>query len=279
MVANSQSPRARALAGGLRAAREERKLSLRSVAATLDISPSVLSYWETSKRTPSPEDVASYLTAIGVTGDKRERMLELARGAAEPDWLAVGIPGVSQQLAGVLECERTAAAVTNWSLTVPGLLQTSDYARAIIGTGTPDAEAKVALRLSRRDALTRRNPIKLTALLSELALRQVIGGREVMIDQLGYLVKAAELDTVTVQVVPVGEGWHPGLAGPFVLYDFAAEPSIVHLEHHRSGAFLYDNDDVTAYKEAAAMVREAAMSARRSQKLIVDVINEMETTR
>jgi transcriptional regulator with XRE-family HTH domain len=254
---------------------------IRAVAAKLDISPSVVSYWETGKRVPTTEDVASYLTAVGVTATDRETVLDLARGATETDWLTTGIPGVSQQLAGVLECERSASAITEWSIgTIPGLLQTADYARAIIGSSSPDAEAKVSLRLSRRDALTRpRDPVRLTALLSEMALRQVIGGTEVMADQLRYLLQAAELPTVTLQVIPIGAGgWHPGLAGPFVLYDFPAAPSIVHLEHHRNGAFVYDSEDVAAYNDARDKVREAAMSPDDSTGLIADVVNGEETT-
>lgn len=276
MVANTGSPRARALAGALRQAREQNGATLRSVAKQLDISASVVSYWETGKRIPNTEDVASYLAVLGITGTDRETILDMARSASETDWLAVGIPGLSQQLSGVMECEREASAMTDVSLgLVPGLLQTSDYARAIIGSG-PDAETKVALRLSRRDALTRRQPLHLTALINELALRQVIGDREIMADQLRQLLKSAELETVTLQVVPIGHGWHPGLAGSFVRYDFASAPSIVHLEHHRSGAFVYDGEDVAAYKDAAVDVCEAALSPERSAEFIVEISEEME---
>lgn len=282
MVANTLNPRARALAGALRQAREnaEGKPSLRAVAGKLDLSPSVISYWETGKRVPTPEDVASYLTAVGVTAADRAMVLDLARGASANDWLTTGIPGVSQQLAGVLECERSTTVITEWSIgVIPGLLQTADYARAIIGSSSPDAEAKVSLRLSRRDALTRpRDPVRLTALLSEMALQQVIGGAEVMRDQLRYLLTVAELPTVTLQVVPIRSGWHPGLAGPFVLYDFPGAPSIVHLEHHRNGAFVYDVEDVAAYKDAADKVREPAMTTEDSTKLIAEVVDSKEIT-
>lgn len=277
MVATTGSPRSRALAGALRQARESEKITMRTVGSRIGLSHSVISYWENGKRTPRLEDVASYLTAIGVVGDKREHILDLARDASKSDWLPTGIPGIAQQLDGVLECERHAKAITEWCIgTVPGLLQTSDYARAIIGQETPEAEAKVRLRISRRDGLTKRNPVRLTALLSEMALHQIIGGREVMVEQMHYLLKMAELDTIELRVVQVGEGWHPGLAGPFVVYDFPAAPSIVHLEHHRNGAFLDNADDVAAYQDAADRVRQVAMSPDDSLKLIADVANRME---
>ncbi len=221
-----------------------------------------------------PEDVGGFLAAIGVSGDERERILDLARGAGESDWLIVGMPGVSQKLSGVLECERTAVRITEWlPWSIPGLIQTSDYAREIIG---PD-EAKLTLRLARRDALTRHKPVEFCALLGEPALRQVIGSRSVMAHQLRSLLSTPE--NVTVQVVTIGSGWHPGIAGPFILYDFAGSPSIVHLEHYRSSAFVYNERDVEGYKGAAdTLRREVAISPADSAKLIADVIAELETT-
>ncbi|MGH3919244.1 MAG: helix-turn-helix domain-containing protein, partial [Pseudonocardiaceae bacterium] len=266
------APRARALAGALRQAREAAKVSVREVARRLGTSHSVVSYWETSKRVPRLEDVASYLTAIGVTGDDREAILDLGRHAGDQDWLAVGLPGISQQLAGTMECERAAAAIIDWSPhLVTGLLQTSDYARAIIG-GEPlpagEVEARVLVRMGRRDVITRSNPVRLTALLGEAALHELIGGPRVMADQLRHLVKLAESDTITIQVVRSSQGWHPGLNGPFVLYDFDGSRSIVLLEHHRTGAFVVDQDDVAGYKTAVDKIHQLAMSPADSRTLI-----------
>jgi len=276
------APRARALAGALRQAREDAKISVREVARRLGISHSVVSYWETSKRVPRIEDIASYLTAIGVTGDAREAILALGRDADAQNWLAVGIPGISQQLTGTMECERAASAITDWSPhLVTGLLQTSDYARAIIGGGSLPAhevEARVLVRMGRRDVITRSNPVRLTAYLGEAALHEMIGGSHVMADQLRHLVKAAESDTITVQVVRSYQGWHPGLIGPFVLYDFDGAPSIVLLEHHRTGAFVTEPDDVAGYKSAVDKIYQLAMSPADSLTLITQVAHDVEAT-
>ncbi|WP_158890314.1 helix-turn-helix domain-containing protein [Amycolatopsis anabasis] len=275
MVANILGPRARALAGALRQARESAGVSLRSVAKKLEISPSVVSYWETGKRTPSLDEVANYLYALGVPRQQRKAILDLARPLPAPDWLTIGHPGAAQQLAGVVECEREAVSITEWSIgLIPGLLQTADYARAIFG---PDSEAGVQARLSRQKVLSGHRPVRFTALICELALRQVIGGREVMADQLRYLLHATALETVVFRVMPIGEGWHPGLMGPFILYNFAAAPTIVHVEHHRNGAFLFENDDVRAYKDAAAKILEGAMDPELSFGLTAEILNGMET--
>ncbi|HET9257717.1 MAG TPA: helix-turn-helix transcriptional regulator [Pseudonocardiaceae bacterium] len=277
------APRARALAGALRQAREAAKISVREVARRLGIVHSVVSYWETSKRVPRLEDVASYLTAIGVTGDEREAILALARHASDQDWLTVGIPGISQQLAGTMECERAAAAIIDWSPhIVTGLLQTSDYARAIIGSETlptAEVEARVLVRMGRRDVIMRSNPVRLTAYLGEAALHEMIGGLRVMADQLRHLIKLAESDTITIQIVRSYQGWHPGLHGQFVLYDFDGSPSIVLLEHHRTGAFVADQDDVAAYKTAVDKIHQLAMSPAESLTLITQTAHELEAAR
>lgn len=274
------APRARALAGALRKAREDAKISVREVARRLGISHSVVSYWETSKRVPRIEDVGSYLTAIGITGDEREAILDLGRHADAQNWLTVGIPGISQQLNGTMECERSASTITDWSPhIVTGLLQTSNYARAIIGGGdlpASEVETRVLVRMGRRDVITRSNPVRLTAYLGESALHEMVGGPQVMADQLRFLVKLAESDTITIRIVRSYQGWHPGLNGPFVLYDFDGAPSIVLLEHHRTGAFVTEPDDVAGYKSAVDRIDRLAMSPADSLTLITQTANELE---
>ncbi|HVV23284.1 MAG TPA: helix-turn-helix transcriptional regulator [Pseudonocardiaceae bacterium] len=278
---NAMTPRAKALAAALRQARDNTGVAGREIARRLGVSHAAVSHWETGKRVPRLEDVASLLAVLGVTGDDRERILELARHAADPDWLTVGIPGVVQQLAGVMECERTAKFIAEWSpWVIPGLLQSSDYARAIIGAGgvsPADVEARLIVRLGRRDVLSRRDLDELVVLIGEPAIRQEIGGPAVMAEQLRYLLRLAG-SGITMQVVPIGKGWHPGLAGPFIFYRFADSPSIVHIEHHRSSAFVFDDNDVAGYADAVATVRGAALNPTESAVLINEVIAALETT-
>lgn len=231
--------------------------------------------------------MGGYLAAISVSGAERDRVLDLVRGASEPNWLAAGIPGMSQGLNGVLECERTAISIVYWSpLAIPGLLQTSDYAKAILGAGSSnpssvEVEARVLLRAGRRDMFSRSNPTRLHALIGEPALQAPIGGREVLLEQLRYLLKMAEeVEPVTVQVIRTEIPWHPGLAGPFVFYEFEDSPPIVHLEQHRSSAFLYEESDVAEYARVATALREeTAMSPRNSLGLIAEIITELERMR
>ncbi|SFE47153.1 hypothetical protein SAMN04487819_114105 [Actinopolyspora alba] len=227
--------------------------------------------------------MATVLTGLGVDAAERERIVELARNAGESDWLTSGIPGMSQQMAGMLECERAASEIVDWSpLLVPGLLQTSDYARAILGAGSiprDQVEPRVVFRSGRRDIFDREPPTRLHAVIGEPALRLRVGGPSVLASQLRYLVQAIERrDSITIQVVPHEVRWHPGTAGPFVLYEFDESPPIVLLEHHRSSAFLYNEEDLDEYRSAADTLRkDTAMSPEDSAKVIAEVANEVET--
>ncbi|RCW45851.1 helix-turn-helix protein [Halopolyspora algeriensis] len=284
MPATSGTPRGRALAAALREARTSRQIGLRDLARRIRISHTLVSQWEHGHRVPKTEDVSAVLTGLGVDARERERIIELARNAGENDWLTSGLPGMSQQMAGMLECEREASTIVDWSpLLVPGLLQTSDYARAILGAGgvpREQVEPRVLFRSGRRDILSKNPPVQLRALIGEGALRVRVGGDAVLADQLRYLLKTAEnWENVTVQIVRNDVPWHPGTAGPFVLYEFESSPPIVLLEHHRSSVFLHNEDDLVEYRSAADSLREeVAMGPEASAELIADVIRALETT-
>lgn len=284
MVSSAGAPRARSLAAMLRTARDEKSVSARELARQLGKAHTTIQRWESGETMPNAEDVSAYLACLGIVGDDRERIMTLARGNDEGDWLASGQPGISQQLAGVMECERKARRMTEWApLVIPGVLQSGDYVRSIIGASgklsASDVQTRVMFRLARRDALTRLEPVHFTALIGEPAVTGRIGGRAVMVDQLRQVLRMAERDNVTVQVVSVSGNWHPGHAGPFILYEFDEnQPPILYLEHHRSGAFLVDADDVEEYRHAVNLIRRGAMSAEESAALIADVITTLETT-
>lgn len=275
------TPRTRALASALRKAvldvTGSTSRSLRSIAEEMGISHTTLSQWTNAKRVPQVEDVATLLGVLGVTGGERERILELARDARDPNWLTTGIPGISQQLAGVMEFERTAKRITDWSpFLVPGLLQTGGYARQILGRGatTPtEVETRVTLRVGRAEVLRRPQPVQLHALLGKAAIEDKVGSEEEHQHQLRHLLKMSELDNVSIQVVPSGIGYHPGFMGPVILYEFDQAPSIVHLEHYRSGVFLYDEADVQAYAVAADEFRALAMSEEDTASFIAKFVN------
>jgi transcriptional regulator with XRE-family HTH domain len=277
------TPRALTLAAVLREARERTGISVRELARRLHVAHTTVSRWESGKTVPSAEDVSAALACLQIAGEERESILTLARGSIADDWLASGPPGMSKQLAGVMECERTATHITEWApLVIPGVLQTSAYMRAMLARGTlspGEVETRVVVRTARRDAFARRlNPTRLVALIGEPAIHGGIGGPTVMADQLRHLLDVAQWDTVTLQIVSVSGEWHPGHAGPFLLYEFdQGMRTIVYLEHHRSGAFLVEENDLKDYRAAVDTIRRVGMSPEASQELIAHLITTMET--
>jgi transcriptional regulator with XRE-family HTH domain len=272
-------PEALWLGADLRDARLRAGLGVRELAAKLGMrTHAPVSLWETGKKVPATGDVERYLDAVGVEGDERARLLEMAKQAKEPNWLAAGIPGVAEELGALMEIERRAKLVVDWPgpHAIPGLLQTGDVARSIMGD-LPGADASVAMRLARKDILTRRDPVTLVALIGEGALRQPFADPEVMAAQLGHVLEMARRSNVTVQVVPDRTRWHDGKIGPFMLVEFERPRPIVHLEHYRASAFVWDEQDVAAYQDLARRLREeVALSPEASVELIAEVCEETE---
>lgn len=274
------TPKSTGLGLEMRRAREAADISVRELAKRLDLSASAVSRWERGERVPNPRDVARYLAEISAPP---ELIAELVDTAHDPDaalWLAVGIPEQGRQLATLLDMERSATKVNIVSpLLVPGMLQTADYARAIMtAAGVPKAsvDTRVAIRVGRRDGVVRsRNPLAVLALVGESALLQMIGGREVMIDQLQDMQEMAARPNVELRIVPNGAGWHPALEGPFDLVEFDDKDPVVQLENRRSGLFFHRPEDTALYRDAVSAVRQVAMSPEESVGLIAEVIKKL----
>lgn len=280
VAGSNRTPKARAVGAALQAARNERGLSQRALAARIDRSPGTVARWETGDRAPDPTDVAQILAVLEITGDRYDEIVEMSRGTGEPRWLAISLPEQRQQLNAVLEFERTANKLTEVSpLLIPGVLQSTDYTRAIMSAGgvpADEVETRVAVRIGRRDVITRNSPVPLLALIGEGALRQLVGGREVMAAQLRHLLELTELNNVEVRAVPYDTGWHPGLEGPFTLIDSQGSGYVVHLETRRSGLFLHEPSDVETYRQAVDAVLQVAMNPVETKTHIVEIAQQME---
>ncbi|MEU6268641.1 helix-turn-helix domain-containing protein [Saccharopolyspora shandongensis] len=274
MSATAGMPRARALSSALREARLASGIGVRELGRMLDYTHVEISNWETGKRVPKIETVAAILATLRVTAGERDRVLDLARNVHEPNWLTVGLNGIPQQLAGAVECERAASAIVEWApMLIPGLLQTLDYSRAIkksSGLSDADTELRVMLSASRREVIVRRiDPVSFNAFIGEAALFEPIGPREVMLEQLDQLLELAGRSNVAVRIMPLRVGWHPGLLGPFVLYEFDDISPVVHFEHYSSGAFIPAEHDVNEYRSAVQQIESLAMDRKDSAEFVL----------
>lgn len=282
MTAKAMSPSARALCAGLREAQKAAGIGVRELARRLGVPHPTVSHWLNGKRIPDEVTIGRILGVLGVGNGDAQQLIDLRRNVTQSHWLTVGINGIPQQLAGVVECEQAASKITAWNpLLVPGLLQTSDYARLVKQAAeVPDSDIGLRLMINagRREVLTRRrNPVEFHALIGEAAfLYEPLGAPDVMVDQLSHLVEMMNRPNVTVQVVSQRAPWHPGLAGPFILFEFPDAGPLVYFEHHSTGAFVPTEHDVEVYRKAIDSIRKVAKDAATSLDHISSIAHELE---
>lgn len=260
--------------------RKARKLSVAEVGERLGSSASTISRIETGKREAASEEVASILTVLGVKGDERERLIDLARRQGEPDMLESSTS--TEQSRSFLNFELEATRIVHFELMiVPGLGQTADYAHAVLSSlrvrdSEQDLEPWVRLRMGRQAILTRSRPPELHWIMTEVGLRQPIGGRKVMARQVRHLIDLADKPNITMNVLPASVAAHPGLAGPFLIMDFATDPTVVYVEAKTTGLFLDDPDKVDLYKLTAQRLADLALDEQGSLRLLRTIAKDLE---
>ncbi|GAB3437844.1 helix-turn-helix domain-containing protein [Actinophytocola sediminis] len=269
--------RARALANELRELRRAASMTTRQAADALGISSASLNRNELGTRMPSPEEVSALLVIYGVHGVAKERVLALARAANPAGWWETGRSALPRQLPTLITFESQATKITHFQpLTVPGLLQTQAYTRAVMESGgisDADAEMRVATRAGRQTMLGRRRPPRYLAIIDEAVLRRTFGGNRVMAEQLRRIIDLAELPNVTVQVIPFDRNGYP-IYGPYVLLEFGKAPAIVHLEHRQASGFLDQPEDTDPYQPLTDMLATIALDPADSARFLADIAAE-----
>jgi hypothetical protein len=161
---------------------------------------------------------------------------------------------------------------------IPGLLQTREYARAVLATRPNVSEDEVdqlaTARLDRQVILERDEPPLLWAVIDEGLLHREVGGSKVMHDQLWHLADASDRPNITIEVIPYGAGAHSGLLGAFVIADFVDAPSIVYLETTDGGQVVEQPSAVARLALIFDTLRSDALPRRLSRDLIVKVAEE-----
>lgn len=255
--------------------------SVRSVCKPLGVKHPTVSRWETGERAPRPEDVAAFMAVIGAPAELREALVDMARDTSRRPMLED-----QDQYAAMLEIERTAQELVHVApALVPGMLQTPDYARAVyVGAEvSPDViNTRVAVRVGRQAALTRREPLAYRAYIWEPVLHAALGGEQAMEDQLQHLLDVGQRANVDIRIIPTRAPWNPGWEGPFSVATFpdtVERGPVVQLENKVSALYYDQDDEVAPYLRASARAEEVAISSEASAELIASVINHEETTR
>ncbi|MDR7302810.1 helix-turn-helix domain-containing protein [Haloactinomyces albus] len=273
------TPKARALGAELREVRDTAGYSLRELGRELETNHVKLQRYESGEIVPSSELVAAYVASLGASAQTRERLVEMARDADQPDWLSTAKSGARKELTTLIEFERTATRITDVTTgVIPGLLQTSDYARAVMQRLSSDeVETMVLMRVGRREILTTKNAPQFVAFIAESAMNEPIGGHAIMAEQLRHVVKMSDWENVAIHVLRSGATTlHPAHLGSFVLFEFPKATPIVHMEHYHSSVSLHNPGTAAAYQDAVTSLHELAMSPEASAEFIANRASELE---
>jgi hypothetical protein len=255
------------LGGQLRALRKAKRVSRERAGWEIRASESKISRMELGRVPFKERDVADLLTLYGVGDDAdRKALLRLARQASAPGWWQQFGEVVPPWFLSYLGLEEAASLIRTYEVQfVPGLLQTADYARAVIRLGhhgAPDAEIekRTELRRHRQSVLRRSAPPHLWAVIDEAVLRRRVGTRAVMREQVEWLIEASRLPHVRLQVIPFEAGGQVSAGCPFAILRFPERglPDMVYVEQLTSALYLDKPADVDHY---AVVMEHACLKA------------------
>ncbi|GAA3416700.1 helix-turn-helix domain-containing protein [Streptosporangium vulgare] len=245
----------------LRKYRKKAKMTQNELAEVTQFSRSLLSFTERGERKPGNNLAQRCDDALGANGELLHCWTHITH-AASPRWFR-----------DWLDIEPEAHALHAWEpLVVPGLLQTEEYARAVIrgepGITDKQVEKAVAARMERQKILLRSTPPMLWVILDEGVLHRPIGGEEVMQHQLQYLLEMAERPRIGIQILPLVRGSTTGTSGGFVIAQIPGNPDMVYAESVTRGHVANRPEDVEAVRARYDTIRAEASPRHVSIELI-----------
>lgn len=241
----------------------------------MECSATKISRLETGARRAIPRDVRDLCQIYGVTDQAQvEDLMDLARQGRQPGWWT---QYSDLRLSPLIGLEQEAAAITSFSMYyVPALLQTADYARAIIKgiarkMDPRIIDERVEARIRRQQLFEKEIRLRYRALLDEAVLHRLVGSPAIMAAQLDKILKYQEDETATVQVVPFSIGAHAGADSNFDFLEFdesSLQGPVVYVEGLFSNNYQERPAEIKRYRESIDQLREAALSIRDSMALI-----------
>ncbi|WP_328493295.1 helix-turn-helix domain-containing protein [Streptomyces sp. NBC_00414] len=261
-------------------------LTFEQAGAAIGVSHSTIRRMEAAKvarlRLPDAEKL---LQIYGVSDQQEiDTFLKSVREANKRGWWHTYRDVLPDWFSAYLSLEQAALQIRAYEAQfVHGLLQTEDYARALLSAGNPHAAAeatdrRVALRMRRQELLTKASPPRVWIVMDETVLRWPVGGPEVMRAQIDHLIEVNSLPHVTLQIMPFVNGPHPAMrAGAFHLFRFRARelPDIVYLSGLVGAVYLDKDDDVVVYREALDRLGAQSAPARKTEALLGAIRKEL----
>jgi transcriptional regulator with XRE-family HTH domain len=283
-MATGPTVRRRRLGTELRRLRESAGYKLEEVAGILGVASSTLSRIETGKA-PTKSAYLSHLLELYQVTDagQRQVLVDMAREGHRKGWWAAYDDVLPSGLGVYVGLEAEASGLRSYEISVVhGLLQTTDYARAVLRASAPrhtadQIERLVDLRMERQRRLDDDPPLDLWVIHDEAVIRRTVGGSAVMRHQLAHLLVVSGLPAVTLQVLPFDSGAHAGHDGPFSIIEFhdRSDSEVVYVESAAGPVYLEKDRDVRARTEVFDRLRAAALPPEASLDLISKAAREL----
>lgn len=281
MKRTSPTVRRRQLARELKQLRRESGKSRDEVAQYADVAPSTITKIENASAAARVTLVSTLCQLYGVSDEKRDLLTMLAREASQKSWWQAFSGAIPQWFETYVGLEEEASEIRTWHPEmIDGRLQTEGYMRALILAevevpADEEIDRRVAVRLKRQEQLTSAEPLQLWSIVGEGALRQMVGGAEVMREQLQNLLEMSRLNNVTLQVLPASVGAHPGMQGGFHFLRFAEDPDVAYIEYRQGSIYLERDEDVSTYARVLDLLVARALGPDQSRDLIRRVLREL----
>jgi len=271
------------LGSHLRRLRESRGISAREAAASIRASESKISRIELGRNAIREIDVLDLLNLYGVAPAEREQLLTLAEQANRPGWWQRYHDILPEWFHAYVGMEEAARSIRVYEPQfIPGLLQTEEYAAAVLSLGDfsiEDTERHVVIRRERQHRF-REGKLKLWVIVDEAALRRPVAGADVQIEQLCYLRKQCSMPALTLQVLPYGMGGYAAPGG-FSILRFTDRdlPDVVYVENLTSALYLDKQSEVDRYLLAMERLSIMAYEPQRTPQILDEIIRELEAIR
>ncbi|WP_307865523.1 helix-turn-helix domain-containing protein [Streptomyces montanisoli] len=267
----------------LLALRESAGVSREAAAGVLDVTPLTVRRMENSEVAIKPPYVRLLLPLYGVDEGEVEQFIELVKAANRPGWWHRYRDAVPGWFSAYVSLEDEASLIRTYEPHyVPGLLQTEEYARGVLGAGAhknaEELDRRVALRIKRQQLLSKPGAPMLWILMEESVLRRPVGDTpEVMKDQVDRLLEATAIPNVTLQLMPFAIGPHLGAFGPFHLFrfDLTELPDIVYTENLTGAVYLDRRPDSAAYLEVLDNLSARAASVHETKAFLQNIRKEL----
>ncbi|SDT75058.1 helix-turn-helix domain-containing protein [Actinoplanes derwentensis] len=272
------------LGSQLRKLRESKGITREAAGYEIRASGSKISRIELGRVSFKERDVTDLLTMYGVSDSaERDALIGLARQANSPGWWQHFGDVLPNWFQAYLGLEAAASLIRTYEIQfVPGLLQTPDYARAVVmlghaGASSDEITRRVDVRLQRQQILTRAGGPQLWAVIDEAVLRRPIGGVDVMRAQIEALIEASKLPSVRLQIIPFQTGGHAAAGGPFAILRFPEPelPDVVYVEQLTSAIYLDKREDVDHYAMAMERVCIDAEAPNDTHEILGKLLNEV----